>query len=115
MSIVYLGGCAVLLVMNFGLLDDAVKIIISNAFSLEAAGGGAAGYAFMLAARFGIDSHQVREHVLNVQQEHRLLEEQRQVVHNVQLDIIQKQELEVAQSVQLEQQLLQDHQVVKNV
>ena len=54
MSIVYLGGCAVLLVMNFGLLDDAVKIIISNAFSLEAAGGGAAGYAFMLAARFGI-------------------------------------------------------------
>ena len=62
-----------------------------------------------------INSHPVQEHVHNVQQEHRLLEEQRQVVHNVQLDIIQKQELEVAQSVQLEQQLLLDLKVAQNV
>ena len=54
MSAIYLGGCVILLIMNFGLLDDAVKLIFRSAFSLEAAGGGAAGYAFMLAARFGI-------------------------------------------------------------
>ena len=54
MSVVYLAGCIILLWINRAVLGEAVVMIIDNAFSLKAVGGGAAGYAFLLAARFGI-------------------------------------------------------------
>ncbi|MBO4303338.1 MAG: sodium:alanine symporter family protein [Lentisphaeria bacterium] len=54
MSFTYLAGCLALLVMNFTLLDDALVLILKSAFSAKAAAGGAVGYGFMLAARYGI-------------------------------------------------------------
>ena len=40
--------------MNFSYLDDAIILILKSAFSPKAAAGGALGYGFMLAARYGI-------------------------------------------------------------
>lgn len=54
MSFTYLAGCFALLIMNFSLLDDALILIVKSAFSAKAAAGGAVGYGFMLAARYGI-------------------------------------------------------------
>ena len=54
MSFTYLAGCFALLVMNFSYLDDAIILILKSAFSPKAAAGGALGYGFMLAARYGI-------------------------------------------------------------
>ncbi|MBO5760866.1 MAG: sodium:alanine symporter family protein [Lentisphaeria bacterium] len=54
MSFTYLAGCFALLVMNFHFLDDAIMLILTSAFSPKAAAGGALGYGFMLAARYGV-------------------------------------------------------------
>ncbi|MBR2509863.1 MAG: sodium:alanine symporter family protein [Lentisphaeria bacterium] len=54
MSGIYLAGCITLLIMNHTFLYEAVKVIIECAFSPKAAFGGATGYGFMLAARYGI-------------------------------------------------------------
>ena len=54
MSGIYLAGCVALLIMNHAYLFEAVKVILDCAFSRQAAFGGAAGYGFMLAARYGI-------------------------------------------------------------
>ena len=54
MSFIYLAGCIALLIINFGYLDDAIVMIVKSAFSPKAAAGGAVGYGFMLAARYGI-------------------------------------------------------------
>ena len=54
MSGIYLAGCITLLIMNYNFLWNAIKVIIENAFAPKAAFGGAAGYGFMLAARYGI-------------------------------------------------------------
>lgn len=54
MSVIYLAGCFILLVMNFAYLDDAVCLIVKCAFTPKAAAGGMLGYGFMAAARYGI-------------------------------------------------------------
>ena len=54
MSFIYLAGCVTLLIMNHSVLADAVVLILKSAFAPRAAFGGAAGYGFMLAARYGI-------------------------------------------------------------
>ena len=54
MTCVYLAGCLVLIVINRAFLADAALLILRSAFSPAAAGGGLAGYGFMLAARYGV-------------------------------------------------------------
>jgi len=54
MSVVYLSGCFVLLIINYAVLWDSVCLIVRSAFSAKAAFGGVAGYGVMLAARYGI-------------------------------------------------------------
>lgn len=54
MAIVYVGGCLAILFSNAALLWPAVKVIVTSAFSGEAAGGGFAGFAVMTAARYGV-------------------------------------------------------------
>lgn len=54
MAFFYVIGCFVILVINWHFLWPAVKLIVSSAFSLEAAGGGFLGSTIMLAARYGI-------------------------------------------------------------
>ena len=54
MSFIYLAGCVTLLVMNRAFLGEALEVIVKGAFSPRSALGGAAGYGFMLAARYGI-------------------------------------------------------------
>lgn len=54
MSVIYLAGCAFLLIINRRYLDDAVLMILKCAFSPKAAAGGMLGYGFMLAARYGV-------------------------------------------------------------
>lgn len=54
MSLVYLSGCIVLLVINHAVLGEAVVIIVKSAFSAKAAAGGMLGYGIMAAARYGI-------------------------------------------------------------
>jgi len=50
----YVIGCIVILVMNSGYLWPALQLIVSSAFTPQAAGGGFAGTSVMMAARFGI-------------------------------------------------------------
>lgn len=50
----YILGCAVILVMNAPYVLPALKMIVSSAFTGNAAGGGFVGATVMLAIRFGI-------------------------------------------------------------
>lgn len=54
MTILYLGGCAYILVANAPFLGESIRLIVSSAFSPQAAGGGFVGAAVMTAARYGI-------------------------------------------------------------
>jgi AGCS family alanine or glycine:cation symporter len=54
MAVLYVLGCIVLLIMNASYLLPAVKLIITDAFSAKAMGGGFAGAALMSAMRYGI-------------------------------------------------------------
>lgn len=54
MSIFYLGGCVLIILLNYRVLGETVRLIFSSAFTLPAAGGGLAGSAFMAAMRTGI-------------------------------------------------------------
>ena len=54
MAFFYVIGCIVILCMNIEYLWPALKLIISSAFSPQAAGGGFVGTTVMMAARFGI-------------------------------------------------------------
>ncbi len=54
MAVFYIAGCAVILVMNAAHLLPAIRLIVTSAFTPEAAGGGFAGSAVLLAARYGI-------------------------------------------------------------
>lgn len=54
MSLIYLIGCIVLLIINRAFLWDTVVLIVKSAFSTHAAAGGFAGYGIMLASRYGI-------------------------------------------------------------
>ena len=54
MALLYVLGCLYILTVNAPYLWPAVRLIVSAAFSPEAAGGGFVGSTVMMAARFGI-------------------------------------------------------------
>jgi AGCS family alanine or glycine:cation symporter len=54
MAAFYTLGCAYILFINREHLGNAISLIISEAFSLKAIGGGTAGTVLMAAARYGI-------------------------------------------------------------
>lgn len=54
MAAAYVAGCIYILFMNSAYLWDALKLIVHEAFSLQASIGGAAGTAVMMGARYGI-------------------------------------------------------------
>lgn len=54
MAIFYVLGCVVILIMNAEYLGTTLSLIVSNAFSARAAGGGFIGASVMMAARYGI-------------------------------------------------------------
>ena len=54
MAALYVAGCLVILGINHDYVVPAVKLIVSSAFSSDAAGGGFVGSSIMLAARYGI-------------------------------------------------------------
>lgn len=54
MAAFYTLGCAYILFINREHLGNAISLIISEAFSLKAIGGGTAGTVLMVAARYGI-------------------------------------------------------------
>ena len=54
MSIVYIVGCMIVIVMNFKAVPEVFMLIFSSAFGLEAVGGGVLGYTMSRAIRFGV-------------------------------------------------------------
>ncbi|MDR0884959.1 MAG: sodium:alanine symporter family protein [Clostridiales Family XIII bacterium] len=54
MSVVYVVGCVILLVMNRHFLIPAVETIVTSAFTAKAAGGGFIASGVMAAMRFGV-------------------------------------------------------------
>ena len=54
MAVLYIIGCAAILVMNAQVLPATVMLIVKSAFTPQAAGGGFIGASVMMAARFGI-------------------------------------------------------------
>lgn len=54
MAIFYVAGCIYILCINHAYILDALKLIVSEAFSLKAVGGGTTGTVIMMAARYGI-------------------------------------------------------------
>ena len=54
MALFYVLGCLYILTVNASYLWPAIRLIVSAAFSPEAAGGGFVGSTVMMAARFGI-------------------------------------------------------------
>lgn len=54
MAIFYVIGCAIILIMNASYIVPAISLIVTAAFSPQAAGGGFVGATIMMAARYGI-------------------------------------------------------------
>lgn len=54
MALSYIIGCVWLLIANGEFLGDALRLIVSSAFSPQAAGGGFLGTTVMMATRYGI-------------------------------------------------------------
>ncbi|MBR6892877.1 MAG: sodium:alanine symporter family protein [Bacteroidaceae bacterium] len=54
MALLYVLGCLYILVINHQYIIQALQLIVSEAFSLKAFGGGTAGTVIMMAARYGI-------------------------------------------------------------
>lgn len=54
MAVAYILGCFAILFINRGVLLDSLRLIVSEAFSLKAAAGGATGTVMMTACRFGM-------------------------------------------------------------
>ena len=54
MALLYVLGCLYILIVNHQYIIQALQLIISEAFSLKAFGGGTAGTVIMMAARYGI-------------------------------------------------------------
>lgn len=54
MTLLYVAGCIYILFANSAFLGESLQLIISSAFTPQAAGGGFAGAAVMTAARYGI-------------------------------------------------------------
>lgn len=54
MALLYVLGCLYILAVNHQYIIQALQLIVSEAFSLKAFGGGTAGTVIMMAARYGI-------------------------------------------------------------
>ena len=54
MAMVYVVGCIYILGVNYAYILPAIKLIVTSAFSPQAAGGGFVGTTVMMAARYGI-------------------------------------------------------------
>ncbi|GHU42450.1 transporter [Spirochaetia bacterium] len=54
MSIIYVLGCIIILIINARYIGPAISVILKAAFNTRAVGGGLAGFGLMAAARFGI-------------------------------------------------------------
>ncbi|GHV73208.1 transporter [Spirochaetia bacterium] len=54
MSLIYVLGCLIVLVVNRAYIGPAISTILAAAFNTKAVGGGLAGFGIMAAARFGI-------------------------------------------------------------
>lgn len=54
MTFLYVGGCIYILFANAPFLGESLQLIVSSAFTPQAAGGGFVGAAVMTAARYGI-------------------------------------------------------------
>lgn len=54
MTLLYVGGCVYILFVNAPFLGESLQLIVSSAFTPQAAGGGFVGAAVMTAARYGI-------------------------------------------------------------
>ena len=54
MALLYVLGCLYILIVNHQYIVQALQLIVSEAFSLKAFGGGTAGTVIMMAARYGI-------------------------------------------------------------
>jgi len=54
MAIFYVFGCAIILGMNISYLPATISLIVSSAFTPQAAGGGFVGASVMMAMRYGI-------------------------------------------------------------
>lgn len=54
MASLYIIGCITIMFINFEFILPAIKMIVTEAFSTKAVGGGIAGYAMIVACRYGI-------------------------------------------------------------
>ncbi len=54
MAVLYVAGCLTVLAINHQFLGEALSLIVRSAFDFKAVGGGMAGAAAMMAARYGI-------------------------------------------------------------
>lgn len=54
MALLYVAGCLYILGINWAYIGEAFRLIVSSAFTPQAAGGGTAGTIVMMAARYGI-------------------------------------------------------------
>ena len=54
MVLIYVIGCIIILYINSEFLGEAISLIFTEAFKLEAIGGGAVGGGILMAARYGI-------------------------------------------------------------
>ncbi len=54
MTILYIGGCLYILFANAPYVGSAIRLIVTSAFTPQAAGGGFVGAAVLTAARYGI-------------------------------------------------------------
>lgn len=54
MAILYILGCIAILCINHAYLGEAIRLIVTSAFTPQAAGGGFLGTTVMMAARYGI-------------------------------------------------------------
>ncbi len=54
MAIFYVAGCIYILCVNHAYIFDAIRLIVGEAFSIKAVGGGTTGTVIMMAARYGI-------------------------------------------------------------
>ncbi|MBQ4380075.1 MAG: alanine:cation symporter family protein [Bacteroidaceae bacterium] len=54
MALLYVLGCIYILIVNHAYIPEALRLIVDEAFSAKAVGGGAVGSVMMVAARYGI-------------------------------------------------------------
>lgn len=54
MATIYFIASIIILIINFKNIPQAIKLIVSEAFSLKSAASGITGYAIFIAMRYGI-------------------------------------------------------------